>query len=206
MVTYRGLPPPNISDFMGREESEGKYAPGTQFHIGRIDMVANTGTYIDSPFHRFPDGADLSELPLRQLANLPGRVIRVPFERSRRVDFDSFKELDVRGKAILIHTGWDRHWGSSRYFYSHPFLTRLAAQILSNEGAALVGIDSLNIDDTGDGARPAHTILLSNRIPVLEHLCNLSALPDSGFRFFAVPVKVRRMGSFPVRAFAILDK
>lgn len=201
MVTYKGLPAPVICDFLSREASRAKYAPGTEFQIGRIEMVANTGTYVDSPFHRHAQGKDLSELPLESLADLEGVVVR---PTARAVDRAVFARLKVAGRAVLIETGWDRHWGTDQYFEESPFLTRDAAQFLADEGAALVGIDSLNIDDTGDGSRPAHTILLGAEIPICEHMTGLARLPASGFRFSALPVKVKGFGSFPVRAFAVV--
>ena len=200
MVTYKGLPAPLICDFLSREASRAIYAAGTEFHIGRIDMVANTGTYIDSPFHRYADGKDLSQLPLESLAHLEGLVVDCP-EGLRPRDL---RGLDVRGKAVLLRTGWDRHWRTDAYFEGHPFVTRDAAECLAAAGATLVGIDSYNIDDTADLARPAHSILLGAEIPICEHMSNLAALPRSGFRFSAVPVKVRGFGTFPVRAFALL--
>ena len=203
MVPYKGLPAPLICDFLTRAASRAFYAPGTEFHIGRIDMVANTGTYIDSPFHRFAEGLDLAQLPLESLANLQGIVVRSPGRAIPRASFDG---LDVRGKAVLVNTGWDRHWRTDAYFEGHPFLTAGAAHCLAERGAALVGIDSYNIDDTADGARPAHTILLGARIPICEHMCNLSALAGAGFRFFAVPVKVAGFGTFPVRALAVMEE
>ena len=202
MVTYKGLPAPVICDFLSREASRALYAPGTEFHIGRIDMVANTGTYVDSPFHRFAAGADLARLPLESLANLPGLVVR---QVGRAIAASAFRDLDVRGKAVLINTGWDRHWRTDPYFEGHPFLTAGAAECLAEGGAALVGIDSYNIDDTADDTRPAHTILLGAQIPICEHMCNLVELPASGFRFFALPVKVAGFGTFPVRAMAVLE-
>jgi kynurenine formamidase len=204
MVTYRGLPAPLVCDFLSREASRALYSPGTEFHIGRIEMVANTGTYVDSPFHRFATGKDLSELPLKSLAHLEGIVVRAP-ESGRPIGAPLFEGLDVRGKAVLVATGWDRHWRTDAYFEGHPFLTREAAGLLARQGAALVGIDSYNIDDTADGTRPAHTILLGAEIPVCEHLCNLGALPAGAFRFSAVPVKFRGIGTFPVRAWAVWD-
>ena len=198
MVTYRGIPAPVISDFLSREASRTRYAPGTEFHIGRIEMVANTGTYLDSPFHRYPGGADLAALRLEQMAELDALVVR-------SVDPAAFADLDMKGKAVLVHTGWDRHWRTERYFEGHPYLTGDTAHRLVRGGAALVGIDSLNIDATTDGRRPVHTILLGAGIPIVEHLCGLEQLPDSGFRFSAVAVKVKGFGSFPVRAYASLD-
>jgi len=204
LITYKGLPAPIICDFLSREQSRQHYAPGTEFQIGRIEMVANTGTYLDSPFHRYEDGKDLSELELSSLANVRGKVVRAKGQEGRAVDVSTFDTLDVRGKAVLIHTGWDAHWRTDQYFEGHPFLTRDAAKFLADEGAALVGIDSYNIDDTADLSRPAHSILLRAGIPIVEHMCNLDQLPEFGFRFFAVPVKVKGMGTFPVRAFAIV--
>ncbi len=206
MITYRGIPAPVISEFLSREASRSRYAPGTEFHLGKIEMAANTGTYIDSPFHRYADGGDLADLRLEQVAELEGLVVRAPVAAGRAVDQDAFAQLDVRGKAVLVHTGWDRHWRTERYFDGNPFLTEAAARHLASAGATLVGIDSLNIDDTADGRRPVHTILLGAKIPVVEHLCGLEQLPDSGFRFTAVPVKVKGCGSFPVRAFASLSR
>jgi kynurenine formamidase len=205
LETYRGLPAPVISDFMSRTDSRGHYAPGTEFHIGKIEMVANTGTYLDSPFHRHADGADLSQLALEQLADLEGVVVRAPVERGRSIDAGAFGKLELRGRAVLVHTGHDRHWRTERYFTGHPFLTEAAAGLLVERGAALVGIDSLNIDDTADGRRPVHTRLLAAGVPIVEHLTNLGALPDAGFRFSAVPPKVKSFGTFPVRAFARID-
>jgi arylformamidase len=204
MVTYRGLPAPVVRDHWTREESRRHFAPGTEFHIGRIEMVANTGTYVDSPFHRYPDGRDLAGLRLEALADLPGVVVRAESRADRGIDVSALAALDVRGKAVLLHTGWDAHWRTERYFDGHPFLTGGGAEWLAGHGAALVGIDSLNIDDTGDLSRPAHSLLLGRDIPIVEHLTRLGRLPDSGFRFFAVPVKVRRLGTFPVRAFAVI--
>jgi arylformamidase len=77
------------------------------------------------------------------------------------------------------------------------------AQWLREAGASLVGIYSLNIDDTADLTRPVHTMLLGAGIPIVEHLCGLSALPDTGASFFAVPTKVKAVGTFPIRAFAL---
>jgi kynurenine formamidase len=203
MITYRGLPAPLVCDFLSREQSRAHYAPGTEFHIGKIEMVANTGTYLDSPFHRYADGKDLSELPLNRLADLDGVLI---WADGRAVTRAAFEGQDVRGRAVLVATGWDRHWRTDRYFEGHPFLTADAAEYLSKSGAALVGIDSLNIDDTSDLSRPVHSILLGAEIPVVEHLRGLGQLAGAPFRFFAVPVKVKGMGTFPVRAFARLEE
>lgn len=205
MTSYKGLPGPHICDFWSREGSAANYDDGATFQIGRIDMVANTGTYIDSPFHRYADGKDLSELPLDSLADLPAIVVRRPYENTLATGADELEGLDVRGKAVLVHTGWDRHWRTEAYFSDHPFLTADAARWLAENGAALVGIDSYNIDDTRGRSRPVHTILLAAEIPICEHMNGLARVPDGGFRFSAVPPKVRGMGSFPVRAYAVLD-
>jgi arylformamidase len=205
MITYEGLPAPIICDFLAREESRKHYASGTEFNIGKIEMVANTGTYVDSPFHRFADGIDLAELPLESLADLEGIVVQVQ-DSGRAISAEVFEGLELRGRAVLIHTGWARHWRTDQYFEGHPFLTREAAQYVADAGAAFVGIDTYNIDDTTDGTRPAHTILLGNRIPICEHMSGLENLPERGFRFHAAPVKVRAFGTFPVRAYAVLDE
>ena len=204
MVTFKGLPGPHICDYWTREESTGRYDDGSTFQIGRIEMVANTGTYVDSPFHRYAEGMDLSGLPLESLADLDGLVVRRPYENGLAVDADAFSELDVRGKAVLVHTGWNRNWRTDAYFDDHPFLTEAAAQALVEGGAAFVGIDSHNIDDTRARSRPVHSLLLGADIPIGEHLTGLDKLPNIGFRFSAVPPKVRGMGTFPVRAYARL--
>ncbi|MBI3963318.1 MAG: cyclase family protein [Deinococcus sp.] len=206
MITYKGLPAPVICDFLSREESRKLYAQGTEFHIGKIEMVANTGTYVDSPFHRYAHGKDLSELELSSLVDLDCVVVRATSRQTRAIARAAFERLDVRGKAVLVHTGWDTHWRTDRYFSGHPFLTGDAAQYLADAGAVLVGIDSLNIDDTADGSRPVHSILLGRDVPIVEHLCNLGQLPERGSRFFAAPVKVKAFGTFPVRAFAIVER
>lgn len=203
MVTYPGIPAPVIGDWLSRSASHSRYAPGTEFQMGRIEMIANTGTYIDAPFHRFADGHDLAGFALGAVADLDGVVVRATGRAGRALDADRFRDLPVAHRAVLVHTGWDAHWRTPQYGSGNPFLTAAAAQYLVEAGAALVGIDSLNIDDPGDGTRPAHTTLLRAGVPIVEHLCGLGALPDRGFRFFAVPVKVKGMGSFPVRAFAI---
>jgi kynurenine formamidase len=205
MVTYPGLPTPVVSDWLSRDASKTRYAPGTTFQIGTITLLANTGTYVDAPFHRYPDGHDVADYPLEAVADLEGVVVRAQERSARALDAEWFRPHDVRGKAVLVHTGWDTHWRTERYGTGHPFLTRDAADYLVASGAVLVGIDSLNIDDDRDGARPVHTRLLGAGIPVVEHLCNVGALPEAGFRFFATPVRVRGMGSFPVRAFALLE-
>ena len=205
LITYKGLPAPIVCDFISHEASRAHYAAGTEFHIGKIEMVANTGTYIDAPFHRYADKNDLAALPLPSIAGLDGLVVRVDISRGKAIDETAFQGRDVAGKAVLIHTGWSQHWKTDQYFEGHPFLTEQAAWFLRAGAAALVGIDSLNIDDTDDGRRPVHTLLLGYDIPIIEHLTNLDRLPDDGFRFFAVPVKVKALGSFPVRAFGMID-
>ena len=204
MTTYKGLPGPHICDFWTRQGSAANYDDGSSFQIGRIDMVANTGTYLDSPFHRFADGADLAGLRLESLADLPGLVVRHPHGEGIATDAADLEGVDVRGRAVLIHTGWDVHWRTDAYATDHPFLTAAAAQWLVEQGAALVCIDSYNIDDTRVRARPVHTRLLAAEIPICEHMTGLGQLPDSGFRFTAVPPKVAGMGTFPVRAFAVI--
>lgn len=198
MTTYKGLPAPHICDYWDRESSAALYDDGSSFQIGRIDMVANTGTYLDAPFHRFADGADLAGLALDRLAGLEGLVVAAA---GREVDADAFDGLDVGGKAVLVRTGWDRHWRTDAYSEGHPFLTEGAARLLAERGAALVGIDSYNIDDTSVRRRPVHTVLLEAGIPICEHMTGLDRLPPA-FRFTAVPPKIRGMGTFPVRAFA----
>jgi kynurenine formamidase len=203
MVTYPGLPGPEISDYLPREASPARYGPGTEFHIGRISMVANTGTYLDSPFHRFAGATDVAGLPLHSVADLDSVVVRIGAGR-RAVDHDALAIHDVRGRAVLVHTGWDRYWGSDRYGTGNPFLTAPAADWLAGQQAGLVGIDSVNIDDTSDPSRPVHTALLAAGIPIVEHLCGLDLLPPSGFRFHAAPPPVVGIGTFPVRAYAVL--
>jgi len=202
MITYKGLPAPVIADHLTREDSRTVYAPGTEFHIGKIAMVANTGTYLDTPFHRYARGRDLAGLDLHSVANLEGLVVRVT---GTEIVLDLLSGLPVTGKAVLLHTGWDRHWRTEEYSSgNHPYLTADGANYLAKNGATLVGIDSYNIDSTSDPSRPAHSILLGHDIPIVEHLRGLSDLPDSGFKFFAVPVKIKNFGTFPVRAFGLV--
>jgi len=204
MTTYKGFPGPHICDFWTREQSADFYDDGSSFQIGRIDLIANTGTYLDTPFHRFEDGADLAAVELEQLADLPGIIVRQPWENGPMVDAKRFEGLDIEGKAVLVHTGWDRHWGTDAYFDDHPFLTADAAQLLVNRGAKLVGIDSHNIDDTRTKSRPVHSTLLADGILICEHMTNLGALPNEGFTFTAAPPRIEGMGTFPVRAFALI--
>jgi kynurenine formamidase len=204
MTTYPGLPGPVICDYLSREASRGRYAPGVEFQIGKIEMVANTGTYVDSPFHRYADGVDLSGLSLDALADLDAVVVRAP-GGTRAVDLDAFRGVEIGGRAVLVHTGWDVHWGSPRYLAENPFLTAAVAEHLVREGAVLVGIDSLNIDSLDDQRRPVHSTLLGAGIPIVEHLTGLAGVPDRGFRFSAVPPKVAGFGTWPVRAYARLQ-
>ena len=200
MITYPGLPGPTIEPHMTREDSKSHYAPGTEFGIDRISLVGNTGTYLDTPFHRYANGFDLSELPLSSIVDLPTVVVRAGGDRG--VDVEALQQLDVHGAAVLLHTGGDRHFGSPEYAVDAPFLTRAGARWLADHHAALVGIDAVNIDDIADTTRPAHSILLQAGIPVVEHLTGLGQLPGQGTRFTAVPPRLARFGTFPVRAFA----
>ena len=204
MTTYKGLPGPAICDYWQREGSKAFYDDGSSFQIGRIDMVANTGTYLDTPFHRFADGDDLAGVGLEKLAALPGLAVRQPCEQGLAVGADAFEGLALGGKAVIVHTGWDRLWRTPDYQENHPFLTAGAAELLAASGARLVGIDSCNIDDTRTRSRPVHTILLRAGVPICEHLTNLGALPESGFAFTAAPPRIVGMGTFPVRAFAFI--
>ena len=205
MTTYPGLPGPVVCDYLSRERSRTIYAPGTEFQIGVVTLCANTGTYVDSPFHRYPDGIDLSELPLDRLADLDAIVVDAP-EGVRAIGVEAFADRDLAGRAVLVRTGWQRHWRTPAYMRGHPFLTGDAARALVAAGTLLVGIDSLNIDDTTGGERPVHSTLLAAGVPICEHLADLAALPHAGFRFSAVPVPVKGMGTFPVRAYATFER
>jgi kynurenine formamidase len=204
LVTYPGIAVPRIGAELTREASRARYAAGTEFHIGRIEMSANTGTYLDTPFHRFADGFDLAGLALEAVAELPGRVVDLPAGRRRLEPEDLPPSEELAGRAVLVRTGWSRHFGTPAYGEDPPHLSAAAAERLVAARAALVGIDALNVDSTAGNERPVHTALLAARIPIVEHLTGLAALPARGFAFFAVPVKVRGLGSFPVRAFARL--
>lgn len=204
MVTYPGLPAPVISDYLSREDSKKLYAEGTQFHIGSIEMIANTGTYIDSPFHRFDGQDDLADMPLEKVVNLDGVVLRIKETGERAIDLSHVDAARIQGKAVLLQTGWSKHWRTDRYTVEYPFVDWAAAEFLRDSGVVLVGIDTVNIDDNRDGSRPAHTTLLEAGIPIVEHLTNLDLVPESEFRFFAPPVRIRGMGSFPVRAFVLI--
>ncbi len=204
LITYKGLPAPIICDFLSREESKKHYADGTTFQIGKIEMCSNTGTYLDSPFHRYEEGKDISELDLDALANLEGVKVIVN-EELTVITESAFENIDVKGKAVLIQTNWSRHWNTEQYYEDHPYLTESAAEFLRDNGAVLVGIDTYNIDDVSGKERPVHTTLLGAEILIVEHMCNLSSVPNTGFKFYAVPVKVKGFGTFPVRAFAEVE-
>jgi kynurenine formamidase len=203
MTTYPGLPGPRIEPFLTREASRERYAPGTEFFIGRIDMVVNTGTYIDVPFHRYADGADLASFPLERTVDLDGVVVDATGRTV--IGADVFEGSEVSGRAVLIRTDWSRHWGTDEYFHGHPHVGADAVRWLVERQPALVGIDTLNIDDIQGGERPAHSELLAAAIPIVEHMCRLGELPETGFRFSAAPAAVAGLGSFPVRAVALLD-
>ncbi len=203
-VTYPGLPAPAITDHLSREGSRGRYAPGVEFQIGRIDMVANTGTYLDVPFHRFADGHDLAGLDPSRVVDVPGVLVDVG--DAVAIGADLLPGGDLTGMAVLVRTGWDARWGTASYGEAgNPHLTEAGARALARAGAAVVGIDSVNIDAMADGARPAHTVLLEAGIPVVEHLSGLERLAGTSFRFTALPPAIVGMGTFPVRAVAVCD-
>jgi len=202
LVTYKGLPAPVICDYLSREQSKSLYEPGTEFQIGKIEMVSNTGTYIDCPFHRYAHGKDLSEVSLESFVNLD--AITINAENATEIGKEFFTGKEIRNKAVLVYTGWSRHWNTPNYFEGHPYLTEEAAQYLRDCRVMLVGIDSHNIDDTRGKSRPVHTTLLGAEILIVEHLCNLHRLPEAGYLFNAVPPKFKGVGTFPVRAYAEL--
>jgi arylformamidase len=202
MTTYPGLAGPEVTPYLTREASRDLSAPGTEFAVDRITMLGNTGTYLDSPCHRHGGGVDLADLPLAALADPPAVVVRLADSAGRGVDVAALAALAVAGHAVLLHTGWDRHWGTDRYGQDAPYLTGAGARWPADHGARLVGIDSVNIDDAADGERPAHSLLLAAGIPVVEHLGGLAQVPASGARFTATPPRLHAFGSFPVRAFA----
>jgi arylformamidase len=207
LITYPGLPAPAITSHLTRRQSREKYAPGTEFAMDVITMIGNTGTYLDSPYHRYADGPDLAGLDLATLVGLRAEVFHLTYATERRIDTADLGDRDVRGAAVLLHTGWDRHFGTEQYGHGAPFLTAAGTQHLIDAGAVLVGIDSVNIDDTESGGqRPAHTLLLGAGIHIVEHLTNLGELPPHGARFTAAPPAVEGFGTFPVRAFAELDQ
>ncbi len=203
-ITYKGLPAPIICDYLSRVDSEGLYENGTSFQIGKIEMVSNTGTYIDCPFHRYEDGKDLAEIELNKLADLEGILIKVPFQKYLAIGKEHFIGKELYNKAVLVFTGWSDHWQTDAYFENHPYLTKDAAEYLKTQQVALVGIDSHNIDNTADKTRPVHSILLKNEILIVEHLNNLKSLETEEFTFSAVPPKIQDFGTFPVRAFATI--
>ena len=202
LVTYKGLPAPHICDYLSREESKKTYAEGTTFQIGKIEMVSNTGTYIDCPFHRYADGKDLSEVGVERFADLEGIVIRASHHETVAIDASFFQGKELRGRAVLVHSNWDQYWTTEKYFEHHPYLTEDAARYLITCGVKLVGIDSVNIDDTRVNMRPVHSLLLQEEILIVEHLRGLEQLPDEGFTFSALPPKFKGVGTFPVRAMA----
>lgn len=200
MITYKGLPAPLICDYLSREGSKKNYAPGTTFQIGKIEMVTNTGTYLDCPFHRFADGKDLSQINLETLAELD--AVLIDAENHQSIGTAFFEGQNLSGKAVIVHTGWSKHWRTDHYFENHPFLTAEAADYLVSQQVKLVGIDSHNIDDTRTNTRPVHTALLGNEVLIVEHMANLHLLKEKRFVFSAVPPKFAGAGTFPVRAFA----
>jgi arylformamidase len=202
MITFKGLPAPIICDYLSREDSRKFYEAGTEFQIGKIEMVTNTGTYVDSPFHRYADGQDLSQVGVERFAELEGIVVRADFNGGIEVGKNCFEGLQLMGKAVLVNTNWSRHWRTDAYFEDHPFLTEEAAIFLRDGGVKLVGIDSHNIDDTRTKSRPVHSTLLKAGIIIAEHLCNLDQIPEGQFVFNAVPPKFKGVGTFPVRAYA----
>lgn len=205
LITFNGSIPVKIYDYLSREESRGHYAPGTEFQISKIEMLGAAGTYMDSPYHRYDEAEDLSDLRLSQLCGIEGVCVSVAEQDPRFISHNAFSDINVKNKAVLIRTGWSRFWRTPAYFRNHPYLTRDAAEYLKAEGAVLVGIDSMNIDDTSDAERPVHSILLRSGILIIEHMTNLDQLPAEGFEFFAVPPKIKRCGSFPVRCFAVVS-
>jgi len=202
LITYKGLPAPIICDYLSREQSRNLYEQGTEFQIGKIEMVANTGTYIDCPFHRYEHGKDFAALPAQMFTDIEGVKISVPYQQQKAIDTSYFMNLKLNDKAVLVHTGWSEHWRTDIYFENHPFLTEDAAIFLRDQRVRLVGIDSHNIDDTAKKSRPVHSTLLAQEILIVEHLCNLDQIPSNGFSFTALPPKLKGMGTFPVRAVA----
>jgi arylformamidase len=206
MTTYRGVTPPVITSYLTREASASMYAEGVTFMISKIDMVANTGTYLDTPFHRYEDGYDLAELKLEDVAYVPAEIVRVDGTKIKNIDESHFKKLDLKGKALLVNTGWSANWGTDTYFSNHPHLTEGAAKFLRDAGVRIVAIDTYNIDDTTDKARPVHSTLLAAGIPIVEHLCNLETVPSGkSMTFTAVPIKIKDFSTFPVRAFVAIN-
>jgi arylformamidase len=204
MMAYPGLPPPKIGVFLDHKESRSRYNDKAEFYLGKVDMVCNLGTYLDSPFHRYPDGTDLSQIPLERVAGVPGIVFDAAVSSKRSITFDGH-EAELYGRAVLIRTGWDKRWGRENYWEPGPYLSEELIDLLIRSKPSLVGVDFWNVDNTGDPTRPAHTRLLASNILIVEHLCNLSVLPRIGFKFYAVPLRIVHGASFPVRAFAEIE-
>lgn len=204
IITYKGLPTPIICDYLSREDSKQYYEEGTSFQIGKIELITNTGTYLDCPFHRFEDGKDLAQIGLESFVDLEGIVIRVPYTKQLAITKADLIGYELKDKAVLFQTDWSKYWNTDQYFENHPFVTKGAALYLKEQKVKLVGIDSHNIDDTRTNSRPTHTVLLGAEILIVEHLCNLKALPITGFTFSAIPPKFKGVGTFPVRAMAKL--
>lgn len=200
LTTYKGLPPPIICDYLAREQSKNIYKSPEEFHIAKIEMVGNTGTYMDCPFHRYEDGKDFSQLQLENFCDLNGILISVPFKQTLKIDLEHFQNHDLKNKAVLVHTGWDKYWNTDKYYTNHPYITAEAADYLKKQKVKLVGIDSHNIDNTNFNSRPVHSTLLKSDILIVEHLCNLQKLSNTHFKFSAVPPKIKGTGTFPVRA------
>ncbi len=205
LVTYKGLPAPVICDYLSREQSRNIYEEGTEFQIGKIEMVANTGTYIDCPFHRYEYGKDFAALPAELFTDIEAIKVNVPYQQQKAIDASYFTNLELKGRAVLVHTGWSEHWRTDTYFENHPYLTEDAAIFLKHQGVRLVGIDSHNIDDTAKKSRPVHSTLLAQEIFIIEHVCNLDQLPSNGFSFTALPPRIKGIGTFPVRAIAKIN-
>ncbi|MFI5341541.1 MAG: cyclase family protein [Candidatus Methylomirabilales bacterium] len=205
MKAYPGLPSPKIGAFLDHEASRSHYDERAEFYLGRVDMVCNLGTYLDSPYHRHRDRADLSQIPLEKVARVPGVVLDAAASPDRSIALDC-SASQLCGRAALIRTGWDRRWGTDAYWEPGPYLAASFVDLLIRARAILVGVDFWNVDNTEDPSRPAHTRLLAEGILIVEHLCNLSALPRTGFQFSAVPLRIARGASFPVRAFAEMDE
>ena len=205
MMAYPGLPRPKIGAFLDHQASRSRYHDQAEFYLGKVEMVCNLGTYLDSPFHRYRGGADLSQVPLEKVAGIPGIVFDGPVSSDRSIIINA-KDSELQGRAVLIRTGWDKRWGTESYWEPGPYLSEKSIDLLIRSKAILVGVDFWNVDNTADFVRPAHTRLLASDILIVEHLCNLSALPQTGFRFYAVPLRIIQGASFPVRAFAEIEE
>lgn len=205
MKAYPGFSSPEIGALLDHEESRSRYDDKAEFYIGKVDMVCNVGTYLDSPFHRYRDGVDLSEVSLEMVAGIPGVVLEATVSSNRSIALDCSKS-ELRHRAVLIKTGWDDRWGTESYWEPGPYLAKDSVDLLIRSKAKLLGVDFWNVDNTMDLSRLVHTKLLAAGILIVENLCNLSSLPRSGFRFYAVPLRILRGASFPVRAFAEIDE